>query len=61
MRIPGEVAFAVRVLDVQPDEVIGDVVLVKASIDCLHVLLVVVVPPALVVPQCIDGRESLGA
>lgn len=61
MRIPREIAFAVRVLDVQPDEVIGDVVLVKAGIDCLHVLLVVVVPPALVVTQCIDRREGLGA
>lgn len=61
VRIPGEVALAVRVLDVQPDEVIGNVVLVKAGVDRLHVLLVVVVPPALVVTQCIDGREGLSA
>lgn len=61
VRIPCEVALAVRVLDVQPDKVVGNVVLVKASIDRLHVFLVVVVPPALVVTQCIDGRESLGA
>lgn len=61
MRIPGEVALAVRVLDVQPDEVIGDVVLVKAGIHRLHVLLVIVVPPALVVTQCVDGREGLGS
>lgn len=61
VRIPGEVALAVRVLDVQPDEVIGNVVLVKAGVDRLHVLLVVVVPPALVVTQRIDGREGLSA
>lgn len=61
MWIPGEVALPVRVLDVEPDEVIGDVVLVKACIHLLHVLLVVVVPAALVVGQSREGRERLGA
>lgn len=58
--IPGKVALAVGVFNVKPDEVVGDVVLVKACIDCLHVLLVVVVPSALVVAQCEYGWEGLG-
>ena len=59
--IPGEVALPVSVLDVEPDEVIGDVVLVKACVHLLHVLLVVVVPAALMVAQSREGRERLGA
>lgn len=51
MWIPGEIALAICVLNVKPDEVIGDVVLVKACIHCLHVFLVIVVPTALVVAQ----------
>lgn len=61
MWIPGEVALAIRVLDIQPDEVIGNVVLIEACVHCLHVLLVVVVPAALVVGQRRQGREGLSA
>lgn len=61
MWIPSEVALAIGVLDVEPDKVIGDVVLVKACIHCLHVFLVIVVPAALVVGQGSKGREGLGA
>ncbi len=59
--IPGEVALAIRVLDVEPDKVIGDVVLIKARVHCLHVFLVIVVPAALVVGQSSQWREGLGA
>lgn len=59
--VPGEVALAVGVLDVQPDEVVGDVVLVEALVHSLYVLLVVVVPAALVIGQCRDGGERLSA
>lgn len=61
MRIPGEVALPIGVLDIKPDEVIGDVVLVKAGIDRLHVLLVIVIPAALMVSQGSQGRERLSA
>ena len=43
--VPGEVLLAVRVLDVQPHHVHGDVVLVKFPLHCVHILLVVVIPP----------------
>lgn len=59
--VPGEVALAVCVLDVQPDEVVGDVVLVEAGVHRPHVFLVVVVPAALVVGQGGQGGEGLGA
>ncbi len=42
--------LAIGVLDVEPDDVVRNVVLVEASIHCQRVRLVVVVPPALVVP-----------
>lgn len=59
MWIPGEIALSIRVLDVEPDVVIRDVVLVKACVHGLHVLLVIVVPAALVVTQGSDGGEGL--
>lgn len=59
MWVPGEIALSIRVLDIQPDIVVRDVVLIEACVHCLHVLLVVVVPAALVVAQSKDGREGL--
>lgn len=47
--VPGEVAFAIRVFNIQPDEVIRDVILIKALVYRTHILLVIVVPAALVV------------
>lgn len=61
MWIPSEVALPIGVLDIEPDEVVGDVVLVKASIDRLHVLLVIVIPAALMVSQGSQWRERLSA
>lgn len=61
VRVPGEVALAICVLNIQPDEVIWDVMLIKALIHCLHIVLVIVVPAALVVGQCRQRREGLGA
>ena len=58
--IPGEVALPVSVLDVQPDEVVGDVMIVEPLVYCPHVLLVVVVPATLVVGQPREGGEGLG-
>lgn len=61
MWIPGEVALAISVLNVEPDIVIWDVVLIEARIHCSHILLVVVVPAALVVTHSSEGGEGLGA
>ena len=51
LRVPGEVALAVCVLDVQPHDVHRHAVGVKALGDGQHVRLVVVVPAGLVVAQ----------
>lgn len=59
MWIPGEIALSICVLNVEPDIVIRDVMLIKACIHCLHILLVIVVPAALVVTQRKNGREGL--
>ena len=60
-RVPGEVALPVRVLDVQPDDILGDGVKVKAGVHRLHVRLVVVGPATLVVPQREEGGQGLRA
>ena len=39
IRIPREVLLLVRVLDVEPDDVVGNVVLVKLAIDVHNVLV----------------------
>lgn len=59
--IPSEIALPICVLNVKPDEVIGDVVLIKACIHRLHIFLVIVVPAALMVAEGSQGRERLGA
>ena len=41
--------FAIGVLDVEPDDVIRHVILIKAGIDSLDISLVTIVPAALVV------------
>lgn len=61
VRVPGEVALAICVLDVQPDVVIWDVMFVKALVHCLHIILVIVVPATLMVGQRRQRREGLGA
>mmetsp|Transcript_17547 Transcript_17547/g.44716 ORF Transcript_17547/g.44716 Transcript_17547/m.44716 type:complete len:648 (-) Transcript_17547:7-1950(-) len=59
--VPGEVALAVRVLDVQPQHVEGNVVLVEAGVHRRHVRLVAVVPAALMVGDGELGRQRLRA
>ena len=43
--VPSEVLLPVRVLYVQPHHVHGDIVLVKFPLNCVHILLVIVIPP----------------
>ena len=59
IRIPGKVPFPVRVFNVQPDHVVGEVVFFKLRIDSPDIRLVSVVPTALVVPQ--GEQRGLGA
>lgn len=49
--LPHQSPFAICVLDVEPNDIVGHVVLIEASIDSLDIGLVPVVPAALVVPD----------
>mmetsp|Transcript_64894 Transcript_64894/g.208992 ORF Transcript_64894/g.208992 Transcript_64894/m.208992 type:complete len:680 (+) Transcript_64894:387-2426(+) len=51
LRVPGEVLLGVRVLQVQPEEVVGDPHRVEAPVHLHDVLHVHVVPPRLVLAQ----------
>lgn len=59
--VPREVAFSICVLDVQPYEVIGDVVLIEALIDVFDIFLIVVVPATLMIRQRGQRRKRLSA
>lgn len=59
IRVPGEVTLPIRVLDIQPDDVVRNIVQIKSSVDSLHVSFVVVVPAALVVPECKQRGQGL--
>lgn len=61
LRVPGEVAFAISVLNVQPDEVEGDVVLIKTLVHSFYIFLIVVVPATLMVSKSGQRREGLRA
>lgn len=61
LRVPGEVAFAIRVLNVQPNEVIGDVVLIKPLINSFYIFLINIVPATLMVSESGKRREGLSA
>lgn len=58
--VPGEVPLAVGVLDVQPDDIAGQVVVIEALTDFQHVGLVPVVPAALVVAEGEERGQCLG-
>lgn len=61
VRVPSEIAFAVCVLNVQPDEVVRYVMLIKALVHSFHVVLVIIVPTALVVGKSSQRRKGLCA
>mmetsp|Transcript_8836 Transcript_8836/g.27859 ORF Transcript_8836/g.27859 Transcript_8836/m.27859 type:complete len:431 (-) Transcript_8836:843-2135(-) len=58
--VPREVTLAVRVLNVQPQHIVWEVVLLKLGIHCRYIRLVLVVPAALVVGQREAGRQESG-
>lgn len=57
--VPSEVTLPISVLNVQPDDVVGDVVKIESSINRLDISLAVVVPATLVIPQGKERRQSL--
>mmetsp|Transcript_1308 Transcript_1308/g.2251 ORF Transcript_1308/g.2251 Transcript_1308/m.2251 type:complete len:223 (+) Transcript_1308:1253-1921(+) len=59
--VPREVPLSIRVFDIQPEDVIGVVVLLELFMHSIDVLLVLVVPATLVVAEGEERGESLGA
>lgn len=59
--LPGEVAFSICMFNVQPNEVIWDVMLIKALVDSLYILLIIIVPAALMIRQRRERRKRLSA
>lgn len=58
--VPGEVPLAISMLNVQPDDIAGQVVIIKALIDFLHIGFIPVVPAALVVAEGEERGQCLG-
>lgn len=58
--VPGEVPLAISMLNVQPDDITGQVVIIEALIDFQHVGLIPVVPAALVVAEGEERGQCLG-
>lgn len=58
--VPGEVPLAISMLDVQPNDIAGQVVVIEALIDFQHIGLVPVVPAALVVAEGEERGQCLG-
>lgn len=58
--VPGEVPLAISMLNVQPDDITGQVVIIEALIDFQHIGLIPVVPAALVVAEGEERGQCLG-
>lgn len=58
--IPGEVPLAISMLDVQPNDITGQVVIIEALIDFQHIGLIPIVPAALVVAEGEERGQCLG-
>jgi len=57
--VPGEVALAIGVLDVEPQDVVWKIKFLEFAMDLRDVFLVLVIPPALVVSKGKHWREVL--
>lgn len=57
--VPGEIPLTVRVLNIEPDDVVWDIVAIESSVHSLHVSFIGVVPAALVVPECKQRGQGL--
>lgn len=51
-RVPGEIPLLISVVNIEPDNVVWNIVAIETSIDSLHVGFIVVVKATLVVPKC---------
>lgn len=59
--VPGEIPLAISMFNVQPDDIAGQVVFIKALIHFQHISLVPVVPTALVVAEGEEWGQRLGS
>lgn len=59
--VPSEVPFALGMLYVQPHDIIRNVMFIKSCIHGLYILLILVVPAALMVPQGEERGHGLCA
>mmetsp|Transcript_62451 Transcript_62451/g.149055 ORF Transcript_62451/g.149055 Transcript_62451/m.149055 type:complete len:262 (+) Transcript_62451:1252-2037(+) len=55
--VPSKILLAIRVLDVEPDNIHWQVILIKVLVDHLHILLISVVPAALMLAQGKQGWQ----
>lgn len=58
--VPGEIPLAISMLNVQPDDVARQVVIIEALIDFQNVSLIPIVPAALVVAEGEERGQNLG-
>lgn len=54
--VPDHILVILRILDVQPKDINGHILLVEALLYIAYVVRADVIPAALVVPQCPVGR-----
>lgn len=59
--VPSKIPLAICVLYVQPYHIIRNVMFIKASIYCLDILLILIIPPALMVAQSKKRGQGLSA
>lgn len=57
--VPGEAALPVCVFDIQPHDIVRDVVVVKLVVHLCHSLLGVIVPARMVVAQGEQRRQGM--
>lgn len=59
--VPSKIPLAICVLYIQPYGIIRNVMCIKASIHCLDILLILIIPPALMVAQRKKWGQGLSA
>lgn len=59
--VPGEVSLAISMFNIQPDDITGQVVIIKTPIHFQHIGLIPVVPAALMVAEGEEWGQYLGS
>ena len=49
--VPGEVLFRIRVLNIEPNDIVRKVKFLKLGVNCLDICLIPVVPPTLMIAK----------